>query len=720
MSALIRYSHGSNKYDNLPAQCEAENFDIFKRDFLSIRAKRKGAEYISAPFSAGEHNDPQKFPGTACWRIQRLVGLRGFLPFDIDGFDTPSTAESLLNWLKRLKGFAYTTASHTESAPRLRLVIASSRSTTRPEGITACLALQTIIEKEFGNGRIIFDESVYKAEQPLYAALQDAKVFQFDGEPIDIDQLVKCEAAFEDKGALSTKAHALGSERASNDLVWSHLDIFGYVKQHLGGGKYSITCPFENEHSSTTGDSSTVYFLPNSIDYPFGAFHCLHAHCNGRTQEEFIDAVGIDSKGLRLKITMDGIQAANDTDETHINRLAKLTHMEYDRVRNDAAKALHIRPGTLDKQVQTARKERIETGPTLFPKVEPWPDKIDPASLLTEIETTVRRFIVCEPETVLAAALWAAMTWFIDVIKVAPLAVITAPEMRCGKSQLLFLLGRIVRSPIPASNITPAALFRSIELWRPTLLIDEADAFMRDNEELRGLINCGHTRDSAFVIRTVGDDHTPTSFNVWGAKALAGIGRLAGTIMDRSITLELRRKLPEESSERFRYAEDGLFDAISSKLARFSEDYSEIIRNARPNLPDTLHSRAQDNWEPLFAIADLAGGDFPARARAAAIAISGEDASPQSVGVELLADIKTIIEKTVFDRISTAELTAELCADDEKPWATYNRGQPIKPHQVSKRLRAFGVTSNTIRLGVNTAKGFRLEQFNEVFERYLP
>lgn len=157
-----------------------------------------------------------------------------------------------------------------------------------------------------------------------------------------------------------------------------------------------------------------------------------------------------------------------------------------------------------------ARKAEQQSEQTdIFPIVDPWPDEINPAELLDEITATIRRFIVCNPETSDAAALWAAMSWFIDVIQTAPLAMINAPEKRCGKSQLLFILGRLVNRPLAVSNITPAALFRAIDLWSPTLLIDEADAFVKDNEELRGLLNCGHTRESAYIIRTVGDAFTP-------------------------------------------------------------------------------------------------------------------------------------------------------------------------------------------------------------------
>ena len=200
-----------------------------------------------------------------------------------------------------------------------------------------------------------------------------------------------------------------------------------------------------------------------------------------------------------------------ESDEAFIQRLAALPPLYYDREREDAAKALRVRTATLDKLVYAARKEEKTESAIVFDPVEPWPEAVSPATLLTEVSDTVKRFIVCHKETADAVALWAAMTWFMDVVQVAPLAVITAPEKRCGKSQLLFLLGRLVARPLTASNISPAALFRSIDAWKPTLLVDEADAFMRENEELRGLLNCGHTRDSAYILRVVGEDFAPQS-----------------------------------------------------------------------------------------------------------------------------------------------------------------------------------------------------------------
>lgn len=402
-----------------------------------------------------------------------------------------------------------------------------------------------------------------------------------------------------------------------------------------------------------------------------------------------------------------------------IERLAALSPLQYDKVRKTEAKALGIRPGTLDSAVKNARKgggkDKLP-----FTEIDPWPESVDPAKLLTDIASTVRRFIFCNEQVSQTVALWVAMTWFIDVIQVAPLAVITAPEKRCGKSLLLSLIGQLVARPITASNITPAALFRTIDAWRPTLLIDEADAFMKDNEELRGLLNSGHTRDSAYVIRTVGENFTPTKFNTWGAKAIAGIGHVADTLMDRAIVLELSRKRPNEKIDRIRKAEPGLFDDIRAKLARFAEDYIEKVRQALPPLPSELNDRAQDNWEPLLAIAMTASNEWLKIATKAALKLSGTEQESQTIGTKLLADIQEIFKQENADRISTAELIKALCEDTEKSWATFYEGLQITPRQLASKLKVYGIQSKGIRIGVATPKGYEKEQFEDAFSRYLP
>jgi putative DNA primase/helicase len=303
-------------------------------------------------------------------------------------------------------------------------------------------------------------------------------------------------------------------------------------------------------------------------------------------------------------------------DDEVISRLASMKLLEYERIRVEVAERLGCRPGVLDALVKAARQQDDTSGSLPFPEVEPCPGPVDPVLLLNELSAVIRRFIVMDEEQADAAALWVALTWFIDVVEVAPLAIINAPEKSCGKSLLLDVMGRLSARPLPVSNATVAGLFRSVELWRPTLLIDEADTFIRENDELKGLINAGHTRANAFVLRVVGDAHEPKVFKVWGAKALAGIAmekHLPDSTVSRAVVLNLRRKLPHETVLRLRHAEAGLFDGLAAKLARFADDHAQHVRRARPALPEALSDRAQDNWEPLLAIAGCAGPDWVRR-----------------------------------------------------------------------------------------------------------
>lgn len=414
--------------------------------------------------------------------------------------------------------------------------------------------------------------------------------------------------------------------------------------------------------------------------------------------------------------------AVSQSAATSIEQLAALPPLEYEKIRTAEADRRNARVTTLDKEVDAIRKQR-QAAPSnsgMFPDVALWPGPVDGALLLHEIVDAIRGFIVCNKDTSIATALWCAFTWLVDYVQVAPLAIITAPEKRCGKSQLLNLIGKLACRPLVASNISPAATFRVIEAHHPTLLIDEADTFLRDNEELRGVINSGHTRQSAYVIRNVGDNHEPKQFSTWGAKAISGIGTLSDTIMDRAIILTLRRKLSGENIQRLRHADAGLFEALASKLARFAIDNGAAIALARPALPDALNDRAQDNWEPLLAIADCAGGEWPSIARSAALSLSGSEHDSVSLSTELLADIREVFDAKGIDRISSPDLLNALCDDDEKSWATYNRGQPIKIRQLTKRLGEYGIRSKTVRISRHEApRGFERAQFEDAFTRYL-
>lgn len=364
-------------------------------------------------------------------------------------------------------------------------------------------------------------------------------------------------------------------------------------------------------------------------------------------------------------------------------------------------------------------KEKSGSSASIFPDVEPWSEPVNGAELLDDLVVILQRHVIADKETLRAAALWSVFTWLLDSVQISPIANITAPEPRCGKTILLSALGKLVCRPLQVSDIATAALFRSMELWSPTLLIDEVDAFLRDNEESRGILNAGFAREGAFVIRCVGDDHMPTKFNVWGARALCGIGKIAATLADRSIPLRMRRKNPGERAERLRHSNPLEWEQLRSRICRFAQDNAEQIAAARPSTIDGLNDRANDCWEPLLAIAGAAGGEWPGMARLAAMSLHGVEEESQSVGAELLGDIKAAFELKRATKMFTTQLLEELIADDEAPWATWNRGKEMTPRQLSAKLSDFGIKSGTVRIGAVTKKGYSREQFEDAFSRYL-
>jgi hypothetical protein len=347
------------------------------------------------------------------------------------------------------------------------------------------------------------------------------------------------------------------------------------------------------------------------------------------------------------------------------------------------------------------------------------------AQLLDDIEIMVRRYCVLPSEhAYVAVVLWAATTHVLDAFDYAARLVARSAEKRSGKSRLGEVLAGLVHDPLRTVNASVAFIFRSLDKdLPPTILLDEADAIFgtkvkaEQNEDLRGLLNAGHQRGLTYG-RTVGPMHVPTEFPTFSMAFIAGIGRMPDTIEDRAVVLRMRRRKHDEPISPFRQRRDNppLF-ALRDRLTDWAATAQDQLDGADPKMPVGVEDRAADTWEPLLAVADLIGGQWPARARVACASMvhdSDEDEAEQSLGMHLLADVKDLFENMTVSFIKSDILCTELCRITDAPW----RDIDLNPSKLGRRLSEYG-----IRTGHNTGKterGYRREDFLDAWSRYLP
>ncbi len=374
----------------------------------------------------------------------------------------------------------------------------------------------------------------------------------------------------------------------------------------------------------------------------------------------------------------------------------------------------------IPQQSASAKPKPILQGSAVeLPEIELWPEAVSGADTLSKIAETFARYVALPDGAADALALWAAHAHGFTAFLCSPRLNICSPEKRCGKTTLRDVLSIFVPRPLPTENVTVAVVFRLVNAQAPTILADEYDAWLKDNEELRGLLNSGHRRGGQ-VLRCVGDNNEVRGFRVFAPAVLCGIGALPGTLHDRSIVIRLERAKPGELRERFDSRRVDRETELCRKLARWCADNASRLESCDPPLPTGAFNRLADNWRPLFAVAEIAGGDWPQRAAAVFAKLnSQDDADAQGLGAMLLADVRQAFEENRAEKMFSKTLVESLCAMSDRQWPEAHRGKPITETWLARRLRAFGISSRTLRIGDNRAKGYELADFAETFNRYL-
>jgi Protein of unknown function (DUF3631) len=351
---------------------------------------------------------------------------------------------------------------------------------------------------------------------------------------------------------------------------------------------------------------------------------------------------------------------------------------------------------------------------------------LDGGQLLDDVAAFLRSYVAFpSAHAAVAVTLWAAHTHLGEQFDSTPRLALVSPEKQCGKSRVLELLDLLCAGAETLSDASPAYLYRRIGAGEVTILLDEADAIWKRGksdetaEALRSIVNAGH-RKSATVGRVEmnGQAAKLIRFRVYAPAAVAGIGNLPDTIMDRAVVVRMRRRAPDERVRDYRERvtrPEG--EALRDRLQVWAASVAERVGDPWPELPPAVHDRPADVWEPLVMVGELAGDKWGQLAWDACEAFAeGARDDTETVGTRLLADLRQVFGDK--REMSTEAIRTALCALEESPWADWY-GKPLNPRDLAKLLKPYGVKSVKVRIGDTTPRGYRAEDLWQPWRSYL-
>jgi hypothetical protein len=393
------------------------------------------------------------------------------------------------------------------------------------------------------------------------------------------------------------------------------------------------------------------------------------------------------------------------------------------------ARPLGVRVSALEEvtvtEVPQEKRGRLEE------TIEPWPEPVDGPKLLQEIYNQVQRFVIIENHEYVVFCLHSALAYSWELFSKLPILRLKSPTKRCGKSTGLDLIERLVLRPLLTVSVSPAGLFRIIETFHPYIMVDEADSFGAENDELRSIVNGGFERGRP-AIRVNKETLKPEIFDTFGPKVLASIGSLHETIEDRSIIINMKRKPPGAEVEELCDCDPDVFVVLRRKLQRWVNDNRDAIQATKLQRPKALLDRAWNKWRPLLTIAHVVGGVWPSECLKAALKMAGESDEERSIAVEVFIRIRALINEQKENNdliiakgeafLQSCDLLTHLNCDKEAPWADWGKGEKtgISSHKLAKILKPFGIKSDQPQISNAHIRGYWVKDFKEAFESYLP
>jgi putative DNA primase/helicase len=417
--------------------------------------------------------------------------------------------------------------------------------------------------------------------------------------------------------------------------------------------------------------------------------------------------------------------------EPHVVKAAAcLSIGDFDRSKKSLSILLGIGVRTFEGLVKEARtKEKSDTDNNAVGQLfeddalEPWDEVVDGDALLVEIIALINRYIIVTPSQAVAVTCWIIFSYGFSRMRICPQLLINSPAKRCGKSTLLELIMYLVRRPLSAANISSAAVFRAIEAWNPTLLMDEADTYLnsKNNDQMTGILNSGHSRSSACVIRTheIDGDHVPVRFSTFCPKVIAMIKTPADTIIDRSIVITLVRKLSSQRVDALAIDASEQLKDTRRRLIRWTADNLESTVFDVDAMPAMSNDRARQNWAVLAAFAQVLGPQAYGLLQTAAIELSDTSDIEENTEIDLLVDIQAHLRTIKQDQIQSGALVSALLKMKERPWGEINSGKALTENKLARLLKPFKISPKNFRDGAVTHRGYSVAALQVVFDRYL-
>jgi Protein of unknown function (DUF3631)/VirE N-terminal domain len=505
--------------------------------------------------------------------------------------------------------------------------------------------------------------------------------------------------------------------------------LLGPIEWDSQKGGYFCKCPGEASHTNETGNKHTILYLDGAA-----TIKCQHNAC--------LSVVETYSYRLRSEIGKAEYKPGKLKEYNTCAGMpldARKTSLDSS---GDVASPIQHPGAPTPAQTPPGPKTPVNTpGEAEATKAKPMCVMSRPlGELLGAICGYLRRYVVFQfPEQPEAIALWTVHTWLFNAFDYTVYLFIYSASMRSGKTRVLEVLELLCCNPEMTPGASAAALIRSgDEENPPTLLLDEMDTvYSKRNDteadNTRRFLNAGYKRGAKFM-KCVGQgaDISVKKFPAFCPKALAGIDRcLPDTVLDRSLPIELVRQSHQEKAERLRDREAKAITApLRAELEALAQQPGviESLRSARPVMPSELHDRAQDISEPLAAIADLAGGEWPEKGRAALIRLFSGQEEETDINVKLLADIRRVFDDKGADKLPTKELLDALVAvEDGAPWAQWwsdalNHDKvQIAASSLARKLKRYKIKPRTIKIDGHeeSAKGYHRADFESVWKRYL-